>query len=128
MEHSQDNEEKTTDMFFQQILDYALFLGMSVDDFWFADPNLIINYEITYKKKQIEKEQSMWLMGQYVKVAIESSVSNCSGITDYKKFKLPEYPKCPHIEVVRKQYSPEKIELINKMRAKLSVMGMLAKD
>ena len=44
------------------------------------------------------KNKKMWLMGQYIKSAIESSVSNCAGMTDYKKFKLPQYPECPHLE------------------------------
>lgn len=40
----------------------------------------------------------MWLMGQYIRAAVQSTVTNCVGMTDYKKYKVPDYPKCPHIQ------------------------------
>lgn len=105
-----------------------LVIGGTEQVFWTLTPKTIqIYYEAEKKKRELE-EQKMWLMGQYIKVAIESSVSNCVGMTDYKKFKLPEYPRCPHLPKVNKVYSPEKLKLIEEMRARLSAMGMLAKD
>ena len=44
-----------------------------------------------------ETEQKSWLMGAYVKQAIQTSVF-VAGLYD-GKHKPPEYPKCPHTEI-----------------------------
>ena len=75
-----------------------LVIGGDEDKFWHLTPSELKFYFEVEKKKKERKEQEMWLMGQYIKCAIESSVQNCVGMTDYKKFKPIEYPKCPHIE------------------------------
>lgn len=75
-----------------------LVIGGDEDRFWHLSPTDIKFYFDVERKKKERKEQEMWLMGHYIKCAIESSVQNCVGMTDYKKFKPLEYPKCPHIE------------------------------
>lgn len=77
-----------------------LVIGGSEERFWHLTPSELKFYFDVERKKKERKEQEMWLMGCYVKVAIESAVQNCIGMTDYKKFKPPEYPKCPHTEEV----------------------------
>lgn len=105
-----------------------LVIGGSEDVFWTQTPKTIKIYFDAEKKRRELKEQEMWLMGQYIRIAIESSVSNCVGMTDYKKFKLPQYPQCPHLPVVKKRYTPEHLALREEMKARLSAIGMLAKD
>ena len=75
-----------------------LVIGGDEDKFWHLTPSELKFYFDVERKKKERKEQEMWLMGQYIKLAIESSVQNCVGMTDYKKFKPIEYPKCPHID------------------------------
>jgi hypothetical protein len=75
-----------------------LVIGGSEEKFWTLTPKSILFYFEVDRKKKEQKEQEMWLMGQYIRLAIETSVQNCIGMTDYKKFKVPEYPKCPHID------------------------------
>lgn len=104
-----------------------LVIGGTEQVFWTQTPKTIKIYWEAEQKKRENEEQKMWLMGQYVKIAIESSVSNCAGMTDYKKFKLPQYPECPHLLKVEKVYSEEKLKLIEEARAKFLALGMLAK-
>lgn len=75
-----------------------LVIGGNEDRFWHLTPTEWRFYFEVDRKKKEQKQQEMWLMGQYIRLAIESSVQNCAGITDYKKFKVPEYPKCPFID------------------------------
>jgi hypothetical protein len=83
-----------------------LVIGGNEDKFWHLTPSELKFYFDVERKKKERKEQEMWLMGQYIKIAIESSVQNCVGMTDYKKFKPLEYPKCPHLEDYPKQVNP----------------------
>lgn len=76
------------------------------DKFWHLTPSELKFYFDVERKKKERKEQEMWLMGQYIKIAIESSVQNCIGVTDYKKFKPLEYPKCPHTEDYPRKLNP----------------------
>lgn len=75
-----------------------LVIGGDEDKFWTLTPKSIQFYFEVDRKKREMKEQEMWLMGQYIRIAVSSAVMNCAGITDYKKYKIPEYPKCPHIK------------------------------
>ena len=75
-----------------------LVIGGNEDKFWSLTPSELKFYFDVERKKKQQKEQEMWLMGQYIRCAIESSYQNCIGMTDYKKFKPLEYPKCPHIQ------------------------------
>ena len=72
-------------------------IGGDENRFWQCSPNDIYFYFQVERKKRELKEQEMWLMGQYIRAAIQSSVQNSVGMTDYKKFKVPDYPECPHI-------------------------------
>ena len=94
-----------------------LVIGGNEDKFWHLTPIELKFYFDVERKKKEQREQEMWLMGQYIRCAIESSVQNCVGMTDYKKFKPLEYPKCPHIQETYKPVNPnwvknEKMRLV----------------
>ena len=78
-----------------ELLDYALFLGMSFDDFWFSDPHILDNYEKAYEAKRKQEYQGYWIQGAYVKAAIESSVF-VAGLANKKVLRgMPKYPDNP---------------------------------
>lgn len=83
-----------------------LVIGGNEEKFWRLTPSELKFYFDVERKKKERKEQEMWLMGKYIKIAIESSVQNCVGMTDYKKFKPLEYPECPHLEDYQKVVNP----------------------
>ena len=93
-----------------------LVIGGDEDKFWHLTPSELKFYFDVERKKKERKEQEMWLMGMYIKSAIESSVQNCIGMTDYKKFSVPKYPKCPHIE---EGYKPVNKNFVKNERLRL---------
>lgn len=84
-----------------------LVIGGSEEKFWTLTPKSILIYFEADRKRRELKEQEMWLMGQYIRIAVSSAVLNCAGVTDYKKFKIPEYPKCPHTKDEEKTVSDQ---------------------
>lgn len=93
-----------------------LVIGGDEDKFWHLTPSELKFYFDVERKKKERKEQEMWLMGMYIKSAIESSVQNCMGMTDYKKFSVPKYPKCPHLE---EGYKPVNKNFVKNERLRL---------
>lgn len=71
---------------------------MSPKQYWYDNPQLLYNYKRAYEFTQKKLEQHIWLASRYNQGAFSSAVMNVAGITDYKKYKIPEMPKCPHIE------------------------------
>ena len=93
-----------------------LVIGGDEEKFWHLTPSELKFYFDVERKKKERKEQEMWLMGMYIKSAIESSVQNCIGMTDYKKFSVPKYPKCPHLE---ETYKPVNKNFVKNERLRL---------
>lgn len=56
-----------------------------------------------------EIEQKSWLMGAYIKQAINSSVF-VAGLYD-GKHKIPDYPQCPHTNVENNSNEMDEKEL-----------------
>jgi hypothetical protein len=80
------------------MFDLALTYGMTPEQYWNCDPEMYYNYKNAYENRRKLKEQDIWSQAAYFKCAIEGSVQAVSGITDFKKHKFTEFPKCPHIE------------------------------
>lgn len=113
------------DYYKEDYFDYALTLGMSAEEYWFGDPHLIFRYEAIYHHKRKLKEQEMWLMGQYIVRALESSVLNVNGFIE-KSSQLRPYPECPYTDIFnQKQPTDEQKELVEVARAKLMARGLL---
>jgi len=70
-------------LFFLKELPYALFLGMTANEYWNDIPLLILSYEESYKikqrikqrKEQYLNEHNAWLAGFYNNRAIVSAFS-----------------------------------------------------
>ena len=80
------------------MLEFALIIGMTPEQYWFDNPQLLYNYKRAYEFTQKKIEQNLWLASGYNKEAFSSSILNVVGITDYKKYKIPDMPKCPYVE------------------------------
>ena len=110
----------------EDYFDYALTIGMSAEEYWFGDPHLIYRYEAKHINQQKLKEQDMWLMGQYVVRALESSRLNVNGFIE-KSSQLVPYPTCPHTDMFDNEQplTEEQLELLASARAQLSARGLL---
>ena len=77
------------------MLDYALVLGMTVEQYWYGNPRLILNYEKKYQDESFKKRQEAWLLGAYVKSALQSTIL-VAGLADKDAGKkMPKYPDIP---------------------------------
>ena len=117
------------DFYKEDLFEYALTIGMTAEQYWFGDPALIYTYESVYQNQQKLKQQDMWLMGQYIKRAIESSVVNVAGFIE-KKSQVGVYPECPHTDLFThsKPLTEEQKALLRQARARLSERNLLGED
>lgn len=77
------------------MLDYALVLGMTPEQYWYGNPRLLLNYEKKYQMESDKKRQEAWLIGAYVKSALSSTIL-VAGLADKDTSnKMPKYPECP---------------------------------
>ena len=77
------------------MLDYALVLGMTPEQYWYGNPRLILNYEKKYQDEMLRKRQEAWLFGAYVKSALSSTIL-VAGLADKDTGKkMPKYPDMP---------------------------------
>ena len=68
---------------------------MTVEQYWYGNPRLILNYEKKYQDEQLIKRQEAWLIGAYVKSALSSTIL-VAGLSDKgADKKMPKYPDCP---------------------------------
>lgn len=88
-------------------LDYALAIGMTAEEYWYADPSLIFNYERSFEIRKQLKEQELWLQGAYIRSAL-SSIIVPVGLADNRTHQnLPDYAPSP----LRVETSNEDIDI-----------------
>ena len=85
--------------FERELLDNALTVGMSVEEFWYGDPELYFNYARVYENKVKVNQQYIWQIGARFCQALESSVLFPAGVIDKNVINnMPKYPECPFTE------------------------------
>ena len=94
--NTQKNRQRITlDYFYDDLLDYALVLGMTPEQYWYGNPRLILNYEKKYQDEMLRKRQEAWLFGAYVKSAVSSTIL-VAGLADKDTSKkMPKYADMP---------------------------------
>lgn len=60
-------------------------IGMSYDEYWYGDPNLVISYFEAHKYRQKAINERLWLQGLYFGHAVASVLNG-------RKSKYPEKP------------------------------------
>ena len=94
--NTQKNRKRITlDYFYDDLLDYALVLGMTPEQYWYGNPRLLLNYEKKYQMESDKKRQEAWLIGAYVKSALSSTIL-VAGLADKDTSKkMPKYADMP---------------------------------
>ena len=77
------------------MLDYALVLGMTPEQYWNENPRLLLNYEKKYQMESDKKRQEAWLIGAYVKSALSSTILVAELADKDTSKKMPQYPDMP---------------------------------
>ncbi|PJJ27837.1 hypothetical protein [Lacrimispora celerecrescens] len=54
----------------------ALNMGVPYDLFWRLNPRKLLPFVEAYRRKQQQRSDEMWLMGQYVASALDATVCN----------------------------------------------------
>lgn len=91
---------------------------MTVEQYWYGNPRLLLNFEKKYQMESDKRQQEAWLIGAYVKSALQSTIL-VAGLADKDtKEKMPQYPKCPmptnengEVEMTEKQKDLERNRL-----------------
>lgn len=90
-----NNRKLSLEQFFDEQLDVALQIGMTDTQFWYSNPRLMLNYIEKYKAEQLIIQQNAWLIGAYVKNALQSTIL-VAGLADKNtNQKMPKYPEMP---------------------------------
>lgn len=114
------------------LLDLALLMGMSPDEYWYGDPSLIYNYQNAFEMKQRYDLQMAWTQGAYFKSALGSTqVWTVQPFKSSDWQKMPTYVENP-VEELRPQpkqeITKEKIEMMQRAKNRLSALGLLHKE
>lgn len=115
-----------TEFIINECLLPSLVIGVPEEVFWKKTPKTLAVYFKAYRQRQEEEakrwSQKAWEMGQYVRAAISTSIFP-AGLYD-GKHKLPDYPKCPHIELennledlTEEQKQNERMRLYNYLKS-----------
>lgn len=92
-------------------MDNALTVGMTPEEFWYADPEIYFNYVRVYEKKQKERQQEIWSIGVRFCQALQSTPVIPAGVVDRRVINsMPNYPECPFTEIDEQDYTEKDIE------------------
>lgn len=113
-----------------ELFEYALFYGMTSDEYWYGDPSLFFSYQNAFERKQEYDLMMAWKQGDYFSSALGSTqVWTTSPFKDNDWNKMPKYVDPPKFSTQqREEISPEKQKLIEKAKAKLTSLGLLRKE
>lgn len=71
----------------------ALKVGVPWETFWHLNPKKLEPFVKAYAQKKQERSDEMWLMGQYVAAALDSTV--CNAMPLIKRRRKGKYPERP---------------------------------
>ena len=80
----QSAEEKTYTDVFNEVCPYYLSIGMTYEQFWYGNPDMVIFYKDAHIMRNKSRNQELWLQGRYFIDAIGACLD--------KKYKYPEQP------------------------------------
>ncbi len=109
---------------------FALTIGVPYDLFWHLTPNKLRAFYMSYKQKRKIDDEKMWLMGQYIMLALDATVCNNS-FWKGQNGTPSNYPKEPlmqNIEQQNKENAPilteeEKRRQTEQLFMRLKIMG-----
>lgn len=103
----------------------ALVMGVPYDLFWHLNPRKLLPFAEAYRRKNQERSNEMWLMGQYVASALDATVCNAMPFTKRKrKGKYFEEP----IRVTPKTEEEKKLEEEKALQSFLGFAGAFEKE
>lgn len=83
---------KTYEELFKSVLPYYLSIGMSYEQFYQEDPELVSYYREAQRLKDISQNEFLWLQGMYFREALAEIISKCFGGNKSIKYPVEPYP------------------------------------
>ncbi len=82
--------------------------------FWEQTPKSIKVYFEADRLKRLRKQQEAWLMGAYVKQALQSTILVAGLADEHTKNKMPKYPECPKSEEPERELTEKQKEMMRR--------------
>ena len=60
--------------YLDQLCEYALSIGMSYNDYWYGEAQMLLRYHNAEKLRQRKRNNELWLQGLYVYMAVGNLV------------------------------------------------------
>lgn len=108
---------KTNEELFKEVLPYYLSIGMTYEQFYFEDPELVVFYRKAQKLKDDSQNEFLWLQGIYFRDAIAEVLNACLG--GNKSIKYPAHPYPLTKEDADKLEEENQLERLEQLRQSL---------
>lgn len=66
-----------------------MLIGMSLDEYWNQDPNIVSFYRETHRLWREQRNQELWMQGMYIYDAVSAVISAALGKKDAKYTEKP---------------------------------------
>ena len=109
---------------FKELCPYYMSIGMSYEQFWFGDPEMVIYYRKAHEYRNKQKNQELWWAGVYVQQALLSTVGNMFSKKGAEPIHYPREP-LPTTEEEAREYQEREqknkyLKMLNAMKARAS--------
>lgn len=104
---------KTYTEVFEEIFPYYLAIGMSYEQFWYREPQLVRSYRKADEIRRRRMNEEQWLAGMYTADALRATVGNM--FSKGNKYNYPAEPRPitrNEIEARKEREQREKVEKI----------------
>lgn len=104
---------KTYTEVFEEIFPYYLAIGMSYEQFWYKEPQLVRSYRKADEIRRRRMSEEQWLAGMYTADALRATVGNM--FSKGNKYNYPAEPRPitrNEIEARKEREQREKVEKI----------------
>lgn len=96
-------------MFREDLLPEMLAIGMTEEQFWKSNPKKIKPYIKAYELRTKEIDAQNWMLGMYVRDALNSCLMANSQMFRGKAFEPIKYPEKPYLEEVERRKPVEQM-------------------
>ena len=106
---------------FEEVFPYYLAIGMSYEQFWFAEADLVKAYRKADEIRKRRMNEELWLSGLYTCDALASTVGNMFA---KEKYQYPSEPKPITIAEVEERKEREEKARMERIKARFTARAL----
>ena len=107
---------------FNEACPYYMALGMSYEQFWYGEPEIVIAYRKAEELRKRRVNEELWLCGIYTAEALSATVGNM--FSKGTKHKYPSDPKPITMSEVKEREERERKRKQEEMKAKFMARAL----